>query len=1151
MAVRKEALIMNNKVTGILGFIVVTAFAGLVQAQTVLTNNGAGLWGTGANWVGGAAPSAGGSATYTIILTNGSTASARTNNIGNPDFLMNQLVFTNAAAGVTLFGGSGTNLVFTNNVTVMPQVVQGSSQVLTLNHNITLATNLIFGGTGTGAVAVANNITGSAGLTLSGSYTLTLSGVNTFAGAATVNQGTLVLNGAVGTLSAISGLTLTGGSTFYLGDTTAGNGLVNRVNTAATLTLGGASGGGTLSVVRGSTTANSQSFVSLTVGDGGLSAINSTNSAGGLPTVTFTGAAPYLRPGTGGVVNFDTTNMGVTFNSAPSGGVVAGTAKPILIGGVLKGNDFVAAGAGAPSAPTYDTAWGSGDATLDVTSDITAGGTAVNAIRFNDAASVRTVTLASGTSVVGSGMILSTANSHTGTTATAGCKITGNSITSGNGKELIISDNHLLDRRALKFYGIQIASKITDNGSTPIAVTVSGFQPVVLSSQGQLPSSKVYFNNTNNTYSGGTHLNNIGLGIRGDGSLGAVPATPANNIFVTGVSHLIAETNANVTLHANRSIVVNKGAWLGIFPNVTTSRNITIPGVISGGGSLYVNEWNGGGSTSLTVLTGTNTLTGVYQVTGLLRADEGVGLSSSAALYLGDASGSTNGVLETKGTFTRILGSGAGQVRIGYNPVGTSGQCSAGFAAVGGPLIVNLGGDQRAVNWVSAGGAGVIELQHVLGAGGDGKLTLQSVNSTSTLEWQNPINMVTFNRAVLVPATPYAATMSGVISGTVGFYKQGSGTLILTATNSWSGATTISGTLSVTSLANGGSNSGVGSSSSLANNLRIGGGVLQYTGAAASSDRNFMILPGGASLDASGNSNAALLFSSPAAISPDVASRNGVTTNTDKKITGLSTTTDLFAGMPVSGDGIASGATISSIDSASQVTLTASANNSVAGTSQITFGLGARTLTLTGTSTGTNTIAGALQDGATVGTLAGTLSVVKAGVGTWVLSGTNTYTGATTVSNGTLVVNGATTNSAITVVSNAMLCGSGMAGAVTIASGATISAADTNSVGTLSVTNLTMAENSTYIWNYNDTARDLINVSGLLTLPTVATVKVSQAASGIMPSSGVLFTFDSVSPASPDLKNWVITGAPSPIRAQRVGNQIKLVSPTGWIMFVQ
>jgi autotransporter-associated beta strand protein len=62
---------------------------------------------------------------------------------------------------------------------------------------------------------------------------------------------------------------------------------------------------------------------------------------------------------------------------------------------------------------------------------------------------------------------------------------------------------------------------------------------------------------------------------------------------------------------------------------------------------------------------------------------------------------------------------------------------------------------------------------------------------------------------------------------------------------------------------------------------------------------------------------------------------------------------------------------------------------------------GAKNLTLQGSSTATNSIMGVIPNSAS-----GATGLVKSGAGTWVLNGTNTFTGATTISNGTLVLGG-------------------------------------------------------------------------------------------------------------------------------------------------
>ena len=96
-------------------------------------------------------------------------------------------------------------------------------------------------------------------------------------------------------------------------------------------------------------------------------------------------------------------------------------------------------------------------------------------------------------------------------------------------------------------------------------------------------------------------------------------------------------------------------------------------------------------------------------------------------------------------------------------------------------------------------------------------------------------------------------------------------------------------------------------------------------------------------------------------------------------------------------------------------------------TTPVTVTSGAKTLTLQGSTAGTGEFGGALRNDS------GTLGITKAGTGTWTLSTTNTYTGATAVNGGTLALTGA--NGAITASSG-----------ITLANGATL--ALINAVGT-------------------------------------------------------------------------------------------------------
>ena len=104
--------------------------------------------------------------------------------------------------------------------------------------------------------------------------------------------------------------------------------------------------------------------------------------------------------------------------------------------------------------------------------------------------------------------------------------------------------------------------------------------------------------------------------------------------------------------------------------------------------------------------------------------------------------------------------------------------------------------------------------------------------------------------------------------------------------------------------------------------------------------------------------------------------------------TGTGTTTDRVINLA----GTTGGATI---DSSGSGPLVFSSNFTATGA-------GIKTLTLQGSNSGANTIQGAIVNNSGTNTTA----LTKTGIGTWVLAGTNTYSGATTVSNGTLNITG-------------------------------------------------------------------------------------------------------------------------------------------------
>lgn len=166
-------------------------------------------------------------------------------------------------------------------------------------------------------------------------------------------------------------------------------------------------------------------------------------------------------------------------------------------------------------------------------------------------------------------------------------------------------------------------------------------------------------------------------------------------------------------------------------------------------------------------------------------------------------------------------------------------------------------------------------------------------------------------------------------------------------------------------------------------------------------------------------------------------------------------------------------------------------------------------LTLSGNYSGANEIQGVLANrNATV-----TLGVTKAGSTTWILSGNNTYTGATTISDGTLIVNGSlAAGSALTVASGATLGGTG-----TINGDATVNGnlRPGNSPGVLSFgSSLTLTSTSEVTMELNGTTRgsqyDGIDVTGALTYSGALIIDVGSAFLGSTESFS-LFTFASQS----------------------------------------
>lgn len=213
---------------------------------------------------------------------------------------------------------------------------------------------------------------------------------------------------------------------------------------------------------------------------------------------------------------------------------------------------------------------------------------------------------------------------------------------------------------------------------------------------------------------------------------------------------------------------------------------------------------------------------------GILRVNSAIALPNNLALYnleIGHSGGSKSGAYTvSNGQNLSVLN----QLTIGYDAPGQ-------FNLNGGTAI--LGGITK--------GTGTATFN--FGGG-----TLKAGKSFSS---NLPMTLTGVGGDAKVDTDIYTVTLSGPLSGSGGLSKQGTGSLVLSSSNSYAGATTINGgTLEVAVLADGGSPSGIGQSSSDAGNLVLNGGRLVYTGTVfVHTDRLFTLGDMGGSLDVSGS----------------------------------------------------------------------------------------------------------------------------------------------------------------------------------------------------------------------------------------------------------------------------------------------------------
>ncbi|HYD04777.1 MAG TPA: autotransporter domain-containing protein, partial [Reyranella sp.] len=311
-------------------------------------------------------------------------------------------------------------------------------------------------------------------------------------------------------------------------------------------------------------------------------------------------------------------------------------------------------------------------------------------------------------------------------------------------------------------------------------------------------------------------------------------------------------------------------------------------------------------------------------------------------------------------------------------------------------------------------------------------------------------------------------TVSGTISGVGGaLHKAGrGGVLTLTGNNTYDDGTIIEGGLvAITSDASLGAPTG---------ELVIGGGILQFLGGFdLAPTREIVAALNGATFNTNG-------FDST--ISQGISGIGGLIKDGGGTLTLLGTNT--YTGGTTVNGGVLRIGTGGSLPTTGSITINGGKLHLDNG------GNGMLTLLSLSGSGGELDLGGnslnLLQDVDTTygGSLTGGGGLIKAGIGTLILNGTNTYTGPTTVSGGRLSVNGSITSN-VTVAPGASLGGNGtITGAVTVGG----AFAPGNSIGTLNVSgSVIQSTGSSYQVELDASGQsDRINVTGA---PGTATIE--------------------------------------------------------------
>lgn len=939
-------------------------------------------------------------------------ATANWDNAGSADkfFTGDTVTFDDTAAGYTVAvqGASVSpgNMTFnntTNAYTVSGAIAGNGSLVKNGNNSVTLSGPLSYtGGTtvNAGTLSITGVSTTTGGFTVNAG-TVAISGACSGSGALTVGGGTITISGA---LSSTGGVAVNGGAltlsvaNSYTGGTAVSGGTLNINNAAA---LGPVTN--TLAISGG------------TIDNTSIAAITTSNYPLTLNgDFTFTGTQ-NLNLGTG-AISLGTaagTNRQITVTTSTStltlGGVIAnGTA-----------NGITKAGAGALTLTATNTYTGS-------TSIL--GGTL--AIAADAQLGTAPATATPGMIVFNNGGKLSVSTSGTTINANRGMALNGNGVLEATGANNLI------------YKGL-----VTGTGQITLSLAGTG--------------SEAQFSNADSTYSGGTVIAaNSRIVIVNDSTGSASTGNLTKGPFGTGTITMydLNIRSQSSTPSAIGNAIVLQGNLTMIPPPSNTAKNLTLSGpiTITGASRTITNNAYFGGVAGTLILSG---------AIGEDSSGRGLTFAGAYPIVLSGPNTYTGATLLNGGTVqannASALGSG-GDITFGggtlqYTALSAATDWATRFKSSTATVKLDTNGQNVTL-------AGIIVASNAAGLtkSGTGTLTLSGANLYTGTTTVNAGTLCSTNAAVLATTSAVAVNNAGsvlavsyggtadytdaqvttllgktffgatttyfgfdttnatgavpcgnALSMPAGLAKLGAGTLVLNQTNTYTGATLVSGgtLLSATDAAIPGTSAVTVSNagSTLAVNY---GGASDYTAAQVATllgRTTFGATTTNFAFDTT-NAGSPVTYGNVLSMAAGLEKRGTGTLILDQANTYTGATAIKNGALQLAGgdNRLATTANITLGDAATSGKLilggAAGAANQTIGTIGVA-GLGG---SVVGGSTAVSTLTAGSGTAVTLGgtgTNENNLALLKNTTGTLTLTGANTYTGGTTVSNGVLYLN--------------------------------------------------------------------------------------------------------------------------------------------------